>query len=88
MYIPSVSLPCVSVLVLIFIILTQRNKPEHRLINPDDDYRDNYVTYEEEGAGRSTIHTTVSTSIITHPVVAMVTMLLLLCHRGGGHAGV
>ena len=50
-----VCVSCISVLVLIFIVLTQRSKTEHLLIDPDDALRDNYVTYEEEGAGNNRI---------------------------------
>ena len=46
----------VLLMILLFIIFTQRNNPDHLLIDPDDALRDNYVTYEEEGAGEEDMH--------------------------------
>ncbi|ELU14775.1 hypothetical protein CAPTEDRAFT_226653 [Capitella teleta] len=46
----------VLLMILLFIIFTQRSNPDHLLIDPDDALRDNYVTYEEEGAGEEDMH--------------------------------
>lgn len=70
-----------TVLILIIIILMQRNKPDHLLIDPDDALRDNYVTYEEEGAGR--LH--FQYAGIFHVVILLKYGMFLFC-RGGRHA--
>ncbi len=39
-------------LVLIVVCLVKRNRPDYLLdVDPEDDIRENVVTYDEEGAG-------------------------------------
>ena len=42
----------VSVVLLMFFVFTNKNKPDYLLgVEPDDDVRDNVIYYDEEGAG-------------------------------------